>query len=120
MRSYFTLSMLSETRRIEAATGPTPDGVVVVVVSGLSALFATTAPPSTTPAAAAPAPAPMRKLRRVTDSAGFSWLVSGSATGSDVVPPVSVTNIHPLNLKLVDGCVSVTVGQRDASVCLRG
>src|SRR3979409_2227280 len=85
-RSYFTLSIVSETRRIVAGTAPPAVVVVVVlVVSGLSALFATTAPPRTTPAAAAPAPAPMRKLRRVTESAGLP--VSGSATGSDVVPP---------------------------------
>src|SRR6266542_7110595 len=70
-RSYFTLSILSVTRRIVAGIGPPLVVVVVVALSGLIALFATTAPPRTTPAAAAPAPAPMRKLRRVTESAGL-------------------------------------------------
>src|SRR6266542_5292050 len=104
--------MLSETRRIVAAIGPpVVVVVVVVVVSGLIALFATTAPPRTTPAAAAPAPAPMRKLRRVTESAGLSWPVSGSATGSDVVPPVSAMRHSPLTNQWT-ARLSLAVGER--------
>src|SRR5437773_11173779 len=107
-RSYFTLSIVSATRRIVAGIAPPPVVVVVVVaLSGLIALFATTAPPRTTPAAAAPAPAPMRKLRRVTESAGL--FVSGSATGSDVVPPVSSTGHSPPDQSM-DGALSLAVG----------
>ena len=61
-------SIFSSTRRIVAGTAerfPAPVAVVVVWV-GWIAFVATAAPPRTTAAVAAPAPAPMRKSRRVT------------------------------------------------------
>src|SRR6266508_832125 len=64
--SCATPSMLRETRRMVAGRGPRAVAPVVVVVAGETPLVATTAPPRTTPAAAAPAPAPTRNSRRVT------------------------------------------------------
>src|SRR2546428_13005641 len=64
MTSRLTPSMSRVTRRI---VGPSCVAVVVVVVGvGMNALAVTSAPPSTAPAAAAPATSPMRQHLRAT------------------------------------------------------
>src|SRR5581483_10757084 len=96
MRSCCAPSMFSVTRRIVAGIGPVAV-VFVADVSGLTTFLTTTAPPRTTPAVAAPAPAPMRKSRRVTEKP-LPLLcvcpVSATVPGSGL-PPASPIEEHP-------------------------
>ena len=94
-RSYFLPSMSRLTRLIVAATGP-PACVVVVVVGVDVAFLMTTTPPRTAPAVAAPAPAPMRKDRRVTaKDLSSDWVALDAVSTEDVSPPCSLTMLHP-------------------------
>src|SRR2546422_839457 len=90
-------SMSSVTRRIVAGTGPPcVTAAVVVVVVGEIAFVATAAPPRTTPAVAAPAPAPMRKSRRV--SVIFARLANDFCSAWDGVgPPASPIGSPPVS-----------------------
>src|SRR6185503_18703040 len=81
--------MSNVTRRIVAGIGP-PTVVVVVGLSGLTTLLTTIAPPRTAPAVAAPAPAPMRKSRRVTENPCLLCVsVASGPVPGEMDPPCS-------------------------------